>query len=69
MKKRNRSKYISHVGIKELSKRLAKVLAEECKDKTPEERAELEAAFLARIKVIPSRSPVEPEAEKTDEIT
>jgi len=45
----SKSKYIRHTGTKQLAKILTKKLVEECIGKSPEECAELEAAFLKKI--------------------
>lgn len=60
MKKQNKpGKYVKHVGTKQLAKKLTAKLVEECKGKSPEECAILEAALLEQISVkqIPEISP------------
>ena len=44
-----RNKYIPHCGIKELAKKLTKVLVKACEGKPPEERVVLEKEFLDKI--------------------
>ena len=43
------SKYVRHVGTKQLAKVLTKKLVEGCRGKSQEECAELETTFLKKI--------------------
>jgi len=56
MSKPNR--FLPHTGTKELAKKLAVKLAEQCKGKSPQEADALKADFLEKISIA-SKHPVE----------